>query len=364
MLLAGCPPPSEDGSSTPAITESGSETGSPCEMSAWYADIDEDGHGAGNPVLACEAPDGHVATDGDCDDQDPERHPEAEELCDTVDQDCDGQIDEGHAVHTWYRDTDGDGYGTDALSYQSCEEAGEGWSTRADDCNDDEPGVNPGEEEVCGDGADNDCNGLADCEDALCLEACTEQDCFDGEDDDHDGDVDCFDLDCLSEKACYLSVTSQVLSGSAEVRIGTYLEGFYSPSGEPVVTSSAPLYESFNGEIVGRTRFVLQGWSTSCSWSQAVHSSYVPPEPLGDCAVVVNTWGSFGIWGWLPEQHWTSSAFRLTDYRPWIHGDVSSSQQLWYSGTYTPSYNSFIGSRKHRFTIDSVQPGSSFVHYP
>ena len=57
---------------------------------------DEDGDGFGSPdevVDACFAPPGHVADDGDCDDADASVHPGASELCDGIDNDCDGVID-------------------------------------------------------------------------------------------------------------------------------------------------------------------------------------------------------------------------------------------------------------------------------
>jgi hypothetical protein len=64
----------------------------------------------GTPVD--EDADGHpLATD--CDDTNAAIHPEADEICDSVDNDCDGAIDEADAVDasTWYADADGDGYG-------------------------------------------------------------------------------------------------------------------------------------------------------------------------------------------------------------------------------------------------------------
>ena len=88
---------------------------------------------------------------------------------DARDNDCDGQADEGCVP-----DGDGDGY------------------TVPEDCDDDNPDVNPGEAEAC-DGIDNDCNGLADegvtnaC--GLCGEVPAEA-CGNGFDDDCDGEID------------------------------------------------------------------------------------------------------------------------------------------------------------------------------
>jgi len=51
------------------------------------------------------------------------------------------------------------------------------------DCDDGDDEVYPGASEQCDDGADNDCDGCVDCEDAQCESACYEQDCVDGVDD-------------------------------------------------------------------------------------------------------------------------------------------------------------------------------------
>lgn len=58
----------------------------------WYADGDGDGHGdSSSAVTACDAPSGHVAKQGDCDDANDQVHPDMEEVCnDGLDNDCDG----------------------------------------------------------------------------------------------------------------------------------------------------------------------------------------------------------------------------------------------------------------------------------
>lgn len=62
----------------------------------FWPDLDGDGAGAptSEPVVGCVAPDGHADNDSDCDDTDPARFPEAEEICDDgLEQDCDGLVD-------------------------------------------------------------------------------------------------------------------------------------------------------------------------------------------------------------------------------------------------------------------------------
>src|SRR5688572_28111785 len=77
---------------------------------------DEPG-GSGDDLLDGDE-DGHPASD-DCDDANASVHPRADELCNEVDDDCDGAIDED-VTTTWYPDTDGDGYGDTAAPAEAC----------------------------------------------------------------------------------------------------------------------------------------------------------------------------------------------------------------------------------------------------
>ena len=64
----------------------------------FWLDGDGDGFGtSANPVLACTAPSGYVSNDGDCNDGNAAIFPGATELCDGIDNDCDGEVDEGCA---------------------------------------------------------------------------------------------------------------------------------------------------------------------------------------------------------------------------------------------------------------------------
>jgi hypothetical protein len=70
-----------------------------CLPVTWYRDADGDGRGDPNDtVVACSAPPGYVGPADDCDDTDPEIHPFADEVCDGVDNDCNGLVDE-HSPH-------------------------------------------------------------------------------------------------------------------------------------------------------------------------------------------------------------------------------------------------------------------------
>lgn len=151
-------------------------------------DADGDDYGIGS---ACLGP--------DCDDRDPTVNPGAPELCgNAVDDDCDGETDEGCACE----DTDGDGYGV-------------GNGCRGPDCDDDNATINPTAPELCGNDVDENCDGqtdeACDCDDAdgdgyrTAAEGCGGPDCDDDDptvnpgapelcgnnfDDDCDGELD------------------------------------------------------------------------------------------------------------------------------------------------------------------------------
>ena len=150
---------------------------------AWHADEDGDGYGEDTSVVVqCEAPDGYVRAGEDCDDQDAAVHPGAVEVCpsgpaeDPVDEDCDNLIDDADdsldlsTASTWYADADGDGYGDPDSATLACA-ASPGQVAEGTDCDDGDPAIHPGAEEVAN-GVDDDCDGMVD--PGLALASCLE----------------------------------------------------------------------------------------------------------------------------------------------------------------------------------------------
>ncbi|WP_242120927.1 putative metal-binding motif-containing protein [Aestuariivivens sediminicola] len=174
-------------------------------FSFYYADIDGDGYGfKWNVVYADQIPFGYVNNPDDCDDSNANINPGMEEICDGIDNNCNGEIDEGCTT-----DADGDGYtvvdgdcndndpSINPSAYEVCgnnidencdgnlnpdfceaDMDNDGYSLNNGDCNDLHPNISPGSPEICGDGIDNNCDGQID-EDCACTDGQT-QPCGDG----------------------------------------------------------------------------------------------------------------------------------------------------------------------------------------
>ena len=77
--------------------------------------------------------------DEDCDDSDPSVHPGATEVCDSIDNNCNDEIDEG-VSSLFYLDTDGDGFGNSAEELEACD-APEGYVPNGNDCDDENDAI-------------------------------------------------------------------------------------------------------------------------------------------------------------------------------------------------------------------------------
>jgi hypothetical protein len=187
------------------------------ELLDWYRDLDADGYGAGAVVeaRACRPDDPRLASSAsDCDDRDVDVNPGAPEICNRVDDDCDGLVDDqdpgiaAALLTTFYTDGDHDGAGDPGLPVTACVQGdlallgddcddtdptlagpsdwyadadldgtGAGAVVEAavctpvdpllvasgDDCAPDDASIHPGATEVCADGIDQDCDGYDAC---------------------------------------------------------------------------------------------------------------------------------------------------------------------------------------------------------
>ena len=136
-------------------------------------DSGDPGGGDTGEVTVTDADGDGYPEEADCDDTNADINPEADEVCDGLDNDCNDLIDDedpslnSDSVSVFYGDADGDGYGLYEDTVLACE-APAGYAAAADDCNDTDGTISPGASEVCDDGIDNDCTVTLDCEDTGC----------------------------------------------------------------------------------------------------------------------------------------------------------------------------------------------------
>ena len=124
----------------------------------FYTDADTDGYGdLAAPVQACLQPAGAVTTSTDCDDTAAAVHPGAGEVCNDIDDDCDGTVDvEASDALTWHLDADGDSFGDPAQTIVACS-VPKGYVADGSDCDDARADVSPDGVETCN-GLDDDCD--------------------------------------------------------------------------------------------------------------------------------------------------------------------------------------------------------------
>lgn len=128
-------------------------------LTTFYGDIDNDGYGnISDTSLACIPPLGYVTNKWDCDDTNDAVHPGALEMCNDIDDNCNGSIDEGLPLNTFYADEDNDGYGNILLTISTCNNIPPaGYVFDSTDCNDLNNLIHPLAFESCNNLDDN-CN--------------------------------------------------------------------------------------------------------------------------------------------------------------------------------------------------------------
>ena len=138
--------------------------------STWYIDVDGDGFGSdAYSQDACVSPTGYVTDATDCDDSDGDVNPDGLEICNELDDDCDGDIDDADDTldsstgSIWYADADGDGFGDADRTSLSCA-AESGYVSDSTDCNDSDKSIHPDASEACN-ALDDDCDGRIDDDD-------------------------------------------------------------------------------------------------------------------------------------------------------------------------------------------------------
>jgi hypothetical protein len=123
-----------------------------------YPDDDGDGFGdaTGSVSLETPTPIGYVTNDTDCNDADAAVHPGAQETDNALDDDCDGDVDEG--LSAYYPDADGDGFGDEAASGSYALSSPLNHVTDNTDCDDNNSGRYPGAVEIANNGIDENCS--------------------------------------------------------------------------------------------------------------------------------------------------------------------------------------------------------------
>ena len=143
----------------------GDEDNDAVDALTFYPDADGDGFGAAaGPTVGpvCELPGSWVTNGDDCDDTNEAVNPDGTESCDTIDNDCDGAIDEGLTT-IYFADADLDGFGSAEYPSAHCDDPGAGYASTYTDCDDSDATVHPGATETVGDDIDSDCNGTELC---------------------------------------------------------------------------------------------------------------------------------------------------------------------------------------------------------
>lgn len=127
----------------------------------YYVDADGDGFGDATDLgtNSCAPIAGSVTNADDCDDTDNQVNPNATEVCDGFDNNCDGNIDEGLLQVIFYEDADNDTYGDVNSTVTDCTQPA-GYVTNSTDCDDTNSAIHPGATDNTGNSVDENCDGV------------------------------------------------------------------------------------------------------------------------------------------------------------------------------------------------------------
>ncbi len=127
----------------------------------WFIDADEDGFGdLLNDSLSCFTLIGYVVDSTDCNDANNQIYPGSEEICNNLDDDCDGFADENLDFNLYFADADADNFGNEIIDSLWCL-LPDGFVADSTDCDDTNPFIYPGATEVLN-GLDDDCDDATD----------------------------------------------------------------------------------------------------------------------------------------------------------------------------------------------------------
>ena len=200
-------------------------------VQTWYADADGDGYGDPNVgIVGCTAPTGYLADASDCNDNNATINPAGSEVCNGLDDNCDGSVDEGASdALTWYTDADGDGFGDTATAVQACS-APAGTVAVDGDCNDGDAAYNP---------------------------AATESDCADPNDYNCDGQVAYADADADGWAACEDCNDADAAVNPSAAEVCNSVDDDCSGAADDNAVDAATWYADSDGDSWGDTNVIL-----------------------------------------------------------------------------------------------------------